>query len=300
MAPTDPRRADPHRAGAPRRAAILGAPVAHSLSPVLHNAAFTALGLTGWHYERIECDEQRLPALLAEATQADPPWAGFSVTMPGKRLALDLATEATERARLVGAANTLTPLPEQGWRADCTDVDGVTGALRAAGGITRLSHGHATILGAGGTALAAIVALAELGLTELTLAVRDPARATDAVDCAARVGLKTETILLSEANLAHLAANTQVLVSTVPPAATEPHATALAAAPCVLDVIYHPFPTPLATAVLARGNRLATGLDMLLHQAFGQSEQFTGQPAPREAMRTALRAATDNLLELPL
>ncbi|MGW0517247.1 shikimate dehydrogenase [Crossiella sp. NPDC003009] len=300
MAPTEPPAGARGPLAGPHRAAILGSPVAHSLSPVLHNAAFAALGLPDWHYERVECDEHRLPNLLTEAAQATPAWAGFSVTMPGKRRALDLATEATARARLVGAANTLTPLPGNGWRADCTDIDGVTGALRAAGGFTPVTRGHATILGAGGTALAAIVALAELGLTELTLVVRDPARATDALDCAARAGLKTETTLLSETDLADLAASSLILVSTVPPAATEPHATALAAAPCVLDVIYHPFPTPLATAVLAQGHRLATGLDMLLHQAFGQCEQFTGRPAPREAMRAALRAATDNLLELPL
>jgi shikimate dehydrogenase len=86
----------------------------------------------------------------------------------------------------------------------------------------------------------------------------------------------------------------------VPPAAVARHAAELAGAPCVLDVIYHPWPTPLAEAVTARGGRIATGLDMLLHQAFGQVEQFTGLVAPREAMRDALRAATENVLPLPL
>ncbi|MBP2472927.1 shikimate dehydrogenase [Crossiella equi] len=294
MAPTEPGTHRPAR----YRTAILGSPVAHSLSPVLHNAGYQALGLTDWHYERLDCDEHRLPALLAER---GPEWRGFSVTMPGKRVALDLASTATGRAHLAGAANTLTPLPDGGWHADCTDVDGITGALTAAGGFApRPNGGHATILGAGGTALAAIVALADLGLTELTLAVRDPARATDALDTAARAGLKTNTVPLTEAALAPLTATTDVLLSTIPPAATTTLALHLAKAPCVLDVIYHPYPTPLATAVLAAGHHLATGLDMLLHQSFGQFEQFTGHPAPREAMRTALREATGDVLALPL
>jgi shikimate dehydrogenase len=89
-------------------------------------------------------------------------------------------------------------------------------------------------------------------------------------------------------------------VNTVPPDAVLPHVADLAAIAHVLDVIYHPWPTPLAEAVAARGGRLATGLDMLLHQAFGQAEHFTGRPAPRAAMRDALREATGNLLPLPI
>jgi shikimate dehydrogenase len=91
-----------------------------------------------------------------------------------------------------------------------------------------------------------------------------------------------------------------VLVNTTPSAAISPAVPALSWAPCVLDVIYHPWPTPLAEAVTGRGGRLATGLDMLLHQAFGQVEQFTGQPAPRQAMRDALHTATGGILPLPL
>jgi shikimate dehydrogenase len=91
-----------------------------------------------------------------------------------------------------------------------------------------------------------------------------------------------------------------VVVSTVPSVALEAHVEELAAARCLLDVIYHPWPTPLAKAVAARGGRLATGLDMLLHQAFGQVEHFTGLDAPREAMRDALSEATGNQVPLPL
>jgi shikimate dehydrogenase len=277
-----------------RRAAVIGSPVAHSLSPVLHNAAFEALGLTDWTYTRIECEADAVPDLVGGL---DASWAGLSVTMPNKRAALAVASSTTSRAALVGAANTLVPL-DGGWRADCTDVDGVLGALSAACGFT--SGTRAVLLGAGGTATAALVALASVGVRSVSLVVRSVSRAAEAEACAARLGLALEPVVWDAADFAELAASCDVLVSTVPPAATEPIAAELAGAPCVLDVIYHPWPTPLARAVGARGRTLATGLDMLLHQAFGQAEQFTGLPAPREAMRRALRAATNDLLPLPI
>ncbi|MFD1150986.1 shikimate dehydrogenase [Saccharothrix hoggarensis] len=277
-----------------RRAAVIGSPVAHSLSPVLHNAAFAALGLSGWTYTRIECEASGVADLVAGL---DPSWAGLSVTMPNKRAALAVASSATPRAVQVGAANTLVPVAD-GWRADCTDVDEVLAALRAACGFT--SGTRAVLLGAGGTATAALVALASVGVRSVSLVVRSVSRAAEAESCASRLGLALDLVAWDEADFAALAAEADVLVSTVPPTATEPIAAALAEAPNVLDVIYHPWPTPLAQAVEKRGRTLATGLDMLLHQAFGQAEQFTAQPAPREAMRAALREATDNLLPLPI
>lgn len=282
----------------PRRAAVVGSPIAHSLSPVLHRAAYTALGLVGWDYERIECDDRGLPALVRGL---EPEWVGLSVTMPGKRAALELADETTERARLVGAANTLVRRSEGGWRADCTDVDGVVGALRCAGGYQARSGASAVVLGAGGTALAALAALVELEVDEAVLVVREPARATEALACAERVGLKVRAERwTSDLDLAGLAADSDVVISTVPAGAADAVAEQLAHARCVLDVVYHPWPTPLARAVTERGGRIATGLDMLLHQAFGQVEQFTGRPAPRQVMREALRAATGGALPLPV
>ncbi|WP_410589224.1 shikimate dehydrogenase [Amycolatopsis sp. lyj-23] len=274
---------------------MLGKPVAHSLSPVLHGAAFTALGLTGWTYERIETDADELPGFL---DGLGPEWAGFSVTMPGKRAALDHADEVTPRAAAVGAANTLVRTP-RGWLADCTDVEGVTGALRAAGGYEPSPGDTAVVLGAGGTAAAAVVGLAALGVREVRLVVREPARAGETLDAAKRAALDVDVLRWADTDFAALA-SAAVLVNTVPPDAAGPHAGELAAVAHVLDVIYHPWPTPLAEAVAARGGRLATGLDMLLHQAFGQAEHFTGRPAPRAAMRDALREATGNLLPLPI
>jgi shikimate-5-dehydrogenase len=278
-----------------RRAAVVGSPVAHSLSPVLHGAAFAALGLAGWCYERIECDAAGLPGLVAGLGLE---WVGLSVTMPGKRAALALADEVTDRALAVGAANTLSRT-DTGWRADCTDVDGVVGALTA-GGYQARPNARALVLGAGGTAAAALAGLAELGVTQITLVVRDPARAADARDCAGRVGVGMEILPWERAAFAELAAGSDVVVSTVPAGGVDAIIHELAVAPCVLDVVYHPWPTPLAIAVDKRGGQLATGLDMLLHQAFGQVELFTGRLAPRAAMRDALCAAADVDLHLPL
>ncbi|MGM1059989.1 shikimate dehydrogenase [Saccharothrix sp. Mg75] len=276
-----------------RRAAVIGSPVAHSLSPVLHNAAFAALGLD-WAYTRVECVADEVPALVGGLPAE---WVGLSVTMPNKRAALAAATSATSRATLVGAANTLVRA-EDGWRADCTDVDGVLGALSAACGFT--SGTRAVLLGAGGTATAALVALASVGVRAVTLVVRSVSRAAEAESCASRLGVALEVVTWDDADFAALAAASDVLISTVPPDATEPIAPALAESPCVLDVIYHPWPTPLSYEVEKHGRTLATGLDMLLHQAFGQCEQFTGHPAPREEMRRALREATGGILPLPL
>src|SRR4051812_41468849 len=103
-------------------AGVLGRPIAHSLSPVLHRAAYAALGLD-WTYEPIDCGVAELPAVLAD--RAD--WAGFSATMPLKHALLDIAAETRPTAELVGAANTLLAGPD-GWIADNTDVRGVLGA----------------------------------------------------------------------------------------------------------------------------------------------------------------------------
>ena len=279
----------------PTKAAVLGKPVGHSLSPVLHYAAYRELGLS-WTYERIEVDAAGLPVLLAGLGRD---WAGVSVTMPGKRAALEFAPVATPRARAAGAANTLVHR-ESGWLADCTDVDGVVGPLCAAGGSDAPPGSAGLVLGAGGTAAATMVAFAQLGVARAHLVVRDPARATETVAAAERAGVGVEVVTWSGADFAELAGEASVLVSTVPPDAVAEQAAMLTRVPCVLDVIYHPWPTPLADAVAARGGRIATGLDMLLHQAFGQVEYFTGLAAPREAMRDALRDATDNVLPLPL
>src|SRR5699024_5980566 len=189
----------------------------------------------------------------------------------------------TERARAVGAANTLVQLAPGYWRADSTDVDGIVGALRDPAGFDGTMADTGLVLGAGGTAAAAMGAFAELGLRGARLVVRDPARAEQTATAASRVGIEVEVLPWSDVDFAALVRESGVVVSTVPAEAVRPHIEELATARCLLDVIYDPWPTPLASAVFERGGTLATGLHMLLHQAFGQVEQFTGLAAPQEA-----------------
>jgi shikimate dehydrogenase len=260
-----------------RKAGVLGSPIAHSRSPQLHLAAYRALGLDGWTYERIECSAADLPGLVSGF---GPDWVGVSVTMPGKFAALRFADERTDRAELVGSANTLLRTP-RGWRADNTDVDGIMGALGSA-------SGAAVVAGSGGTAPAAVVALAELGVTDITVAARNPDKAAALVELAHLVGVAARFCDLNGGLLADAVGAAQVVVSTLPADVAVNYADDFAAAPVLLDAIYNPWPTPLAAAVSAAGGRVVGGLQMLLHQAFAQVEQFTGLPAPRAAMAAAL------------
>ncbi|MBV9353819.1 MAG: shikimate dehydrogenase [Mycobacterium sp.] len=261
-----------------RRAGVLGSPIAHSRSPQLHLAAYRALGLHDWTYDRIECGAEELPAVVGGL---GPQWVGVSVTMPGKFAALRFADEHTARAELVGSANTLVRT-RRGWRADNTDIDGVAGALGPV-------YGHAVVLGSGGTAPAAVVALAALGVDGITVVARNPQKAGRLVELGVRVGVATRFCDLASGALADAAAAAGVLVSTIPADVAARYAETLAPVPVLLDAIYDPWPTPLAAAVAAAGGRVVSGLQMLLHQAFAQVEQFTGLPAPREAMTCALK-----------
>lgn len=261
-----------------RKAAVLGSPVAHSRSPQLHLAAYRALGLDDWTYDRIECTADELPALVGGF---GPEWVGVSVTMPGKFAALRFADERTPRAELVGSANTLVRTAE-GWRADNTDVDGVAGAL----GLREVHN--AVVLGSGGTAPAAVVALAGLGATELTVVARNPEKADRLVELGSSLGVATAFREFADPGLPAAVAGADVLVSTIPADVAAGNAPRFAAVPVLLDAIYDPWPTPLAKVVAAAGGEVISGLQMLLHQAFSQVEQFTGRPAPRTEMAAAL------------
>ncbi|MFC4602706.1 shikimate dehydrogenase [Rhodococcus kronopolitis] len=268
-----------------RRAAVLGSPIAHSRSPQLHLAAYRALGLTDWTYDRVECTGEQLPGLVAGL---GPEWVGLSVTMPGKLAALEFATERTERAVQIGSANTLVRI-DGGWRADCTDVDGVTGAL-AEVGVGDLTGATAVVLGAGGTARPSLRAFADLGVAEAVVVARSAERAAETVECGRRMGLTVRYQDFELDALARVCASAAVAVSTIPATAGADLVSAVAGVPVLLDAIYDPWPTPLAAAVTAAGGTVAGGLRMLLNQAFGQVEQFTGRPAPRAAMAAAIGA----------
>jgi shikimate dehydrogenase len=282
---------------APCRAAVLGSPIAHSLSPVLHTAAYAALALDGWTYTAIECDEAGLPGLLASLDGTGPGgrWAGLSLTMPLKRAVLPLLDRTEPLAVAVGGANTVVFAGgrRHGYN---TDVPGMVAALAEAG-VT--SPAGATILGAGATACAALGALRETGLATVVVQVRDRARAGGLLAAAHRLGLAVELRPFGAP-----ARDGDLLISTVPAGAADFYAERAvdprARPSAVLDVVYHPWPTPLAVAAARSGVTVVNGFDLLLHQAARQVELMTGlEPAPLEAMRAAGRSELARRAALP-
>src|SRR5215831_16060552 len=230
------------------KAAVLGSPVGHSLSPVLHRAAYAGLGLDGWSYDRIECTEADLAGLL---DGCGPDWAGLSLTMPLKRTVLPLLDRVDPVAEVTGCANTV--VFGRGARLGYnTDVAGLRGALAGAG-VTGPAAGPALILGAGATACSALACLRELGLAEVTVAVRDPGRAGLLREVAGRRGTA-----VTLAAFTALDGPWRLLISTLPAGAADPWAgriTPAAGGPrTVLDVVYRPWPTPLAAAAERAGD----------------------------------------------
>jgi shikimate-5-dehydrogenase len=266
-----------------RRAAVLGYPIEHSLSPILHEAAYQALDLHGWHYDKIECDEAGLPSLV---DSMGPEWAGLSLTMPLKRVALTVADEVSPLAQAVGAANTLVFSPDGGRRADNIDVAGMVSALREAG-LTRVEQ--AVILGAGGTAQSALAAVRELGHRSPTVLVRNLARTGELRETAERLGMQPT---ISDGLFTEPLPAADLVISTLPGGAADPLSTTRwKPDTMVLDVVYAPWPTSFAGSALAAGCPVVSGLTVLLYQAVAQVELMTGHPGPVEAMRTALVAA---------
>jgi shikimate dehydrogenase len=254
---------------------VLGDPIAHSLSPVLHRAGYAATALD-WTYDGLRIDEAGLAGFVE---RLDSDWRGLSLTMPLKRVALTLARETTQRARLAGAANTLVLDDGVPVLADNTDLPGAVSAVREryAGPVTA-----GTVLGGGATAASTGLALCELGATSVTLLVRSPERAAEALAAIARhpSGPRVEV-----GSLADDPVRGEVVVSTIPAAAQDSGLRErCAGVPVLFEVLYDPWPTPLAAA---REGLLVGGLDLLVHQAALQFELFTGAPAPLAAMREA-------------
>jgi shikimate dehydrogenase len=264
------------------RTAVLGKPIAHSLSPVIHSAGFAAAGLTGWSYTAIECAEQELAGLVAGLDQT---WAGLSITMPLKQVALEVADTVDPTAAALGAANTLVRA-ESGWHALNTDAPGMIAALAAAG--LRLAD-QVAVLGGGGTARAALGAAAGLG-AQVTVYARRPEAIARLRPVADALGLK---LTGAPWDAAERCAQADVIISTVPKGVADHLAGPLRHCRALLfDVIYVPWPTPVAAAVAAAGGRVVSGLDLLVAQAVLQFEQYTKVEAPTSAMAQALAAAS--------
>jgi shikimate dehydrogenase len=264
----------------------MGDPIAHSLSPLLHNAAFDALGLD-WVSVAFPVAAGSAPAALAGMRALEI--AGLSVTMPHKEQAYAAVDDATEVARRLGVVNCVT------WRdgalvGDSTDGEGFLAALRRAAGFEPAAR-RCLVIGAGGAARAVTLALAEAGAAEVVVVNRTQARAEEAAalaGAAGRVGSGADVrdadlvVQATPIGMAHRAGDSsQQLPFDVD---------ALHGGQVVADLVYHPSQTPLLDAAEARGAVAVGGLGMLVHQAALALERWTGRPVPVEAMWAAVRA----------
>ncbi|MCB5908518.1 shikimate dehydrogenase [Streptomyces pinistramenti] len=267
-----------------KQAAVLGSPIAHSLSPVLHRTAYRELGLDGWEYGLFDVDEARLPAFM---DKLDGSWAGLSLTMPLKRAVIPLLDAISDTAASVEAVNTVVVTDDGRRVGDNTDIPGMQAALRERG-VTQIER--AAVLGAGATASSALAALSRVCTGEVTAYVRSAARADEMRGWGKRLGVAVRTEPWDEAARAFEA---PLVVATTPAGTTDALAGAVPDAPGTLfDVLYEPWPTALAAAWSGRGGAVVGGLDLLVHQAVLQVEQMTGRsPAPLAAMRAAGEAA---------
>ncbi|NTW40770.1 MAG: shikimate dehydrogenase [Cellulomonadaceae bacterium] len=280
--------------GVPRRAAVLGHPIAHSLSPVLHRAAYAALGLEGWLYDAIDVTEEELPQFVRDL---DGSWVGLSLTMPLKQTVIGLLDHIEPLAEVVGAVNTVlvqasgsTPV----LTGANTDVHGLVAALgEGLGSAASVAGRTAAVLGAGATAASTLAALAQLGCAAPVVHVRAVSRSGGLLRAAHRMGVEPVVRTLDAA--AATVVRADVVVSTLPPRAADDVAAELLAAGTrpagvLLDVAYDPRPTALQRAWTQLGGIAVPGERMLLHQAVEQVRLMTGRPGPVEAMSAALEA----------
>ena len=271
------------------RCAVLGSPIAHSLSPVLHRAAYAELGLD-WQYDAREVAEKDLAAFL---DGLDETWRGLSLTMPLKRTVVPLLDELSERAAQARAANTV--ILERGRRTGHnTDIPGALAAIRER---TDVAFPTAVILGGGATAASVLLALADLGCPSVRVVVRDPSRVDETLAAAGRHPARpmVDVLTFREAAGSVGALRPGIVVSTVPAEAQTESVLRLAdTAPVVFDVLYSPWPTPLAKLARVEGKTLVSGLDLLVHQAALQVTLMTGVDEPPVG---AMRAAGERSLD---
>lgn len=292
-----------------KRAAVLGHPIVHSMSPILHSAAYEELGLADWDYAKHDVDESQLPEFLASLGDD---WAGLSLTMPLKQSVMPLLHHIEPLAQVTGAVNTVLFSGRGAGRmlvGTNTDVYGIVTALRE--GALPEPIKRAAIIGAGATASSAMAALAELGCASPVVYVRNLGRTATLRMAAQRMGVSPTFEVLrpvgsensgSESSRSETAASEiagyDAVVSTLPPFAADELAGQIVACGAkprgiLLDVAYDPAPTALikawreATGIAASA---ITGERMLLHQAVEQVRLMTGKTGPVEAMSLALDA----------
>ena len=271
-------------------AAVIGSPIAHSLSPVIHRAAWEQLGIDGWEYRRAEVTAESLPTFIG---QLDESFCGLSVTMPCKQAVMPLLDAIDPLASAVGAVNTV--VPSAGMLAGFnTDVTGIASAIRRAcsrSGVPVPSS--ALVLGARATASSTLAGLGELGITTTTVAARRFGGPGSVISAASRLGVSVEQVMWSDVSaVASAAARADVLISTLPAGVADPIASCLAPreGQILLDVIYSPRDTALRTTFEKAGGVVAEGTDMLVYQGAAQVQLMTGRSPDPAVMRHALEA----------
>lgn len=256
-----------------RRCGVLGKPIEHSLSPVIHRAAYAHLGLD-WRYDAFEVDEAGLGPFVREL---GPEWRGLSLTMPLKRVALDVADVVLGLAQFVGVANTLVRDDSTGrWRATNTDVSGTVAAL-AERGVTEVPE--ACVWGSGATTVSVLAALNELGAGRVHVHARSAERAYRSL---ARVFDWALAVELVGWEVTPACSGALVTAATTPSGVMDALADRLAAGASgrvLFDVVYDPWPTALAERWLVAGGVVTSGLDLLIHQAADQVRLMTGDVA---------------------
>ncbi|RLV55412.1 shikimate dehydrogenase [Aeromicrobium phragmitis] len=259
---------------APRRCAVVGRPITHSLSPVMHRAAYDALGLD-WSYEALDVGPGGLTAFTEHLDEA---WRGLSVTMPLKREAAELAVHRSDDVTFLGVANTLVR-EHDGWHASNTDVPGALTALREAG-VECVRH--VRVLGGGATAASLVLAAHRLGASRVSLHLREPARAAETLEVARALGMEVDVVGLETPVLDPV----DLLVNTIPPTATAGRSHELVeASGAVFEALYDPWPSPLLRAAEEEGLPACSGLDLLVHQAVLQVVAMTGQVVDPQVLR---------------
>ena len=277
-----------------RRAYVLGHPIAHSLSPALHRAAYAYLGEANLEYDRRDTLPDDLPAIMhgvrhPKGTEDAPYIAGLSVTMPLKTAVIQYCDELSETARVTGAVNTVYPRGER-VLGDNTDVIGIVNALRHAGLEPDLKRDEPAVVGGGATAISALTALHQLGYSRVSVYARSLHKLGSVQEAADRLGVQLEQVSLADLpqNLAERGHHP--VISTLPAHAADEWASQLSGLkgasathrPVLLDVAYNPWPSVLASAWEASGGAVVSGLEMLLYQAVEQVLLFTDctlQPA---------------------
>lgn len=271
-------------------AAVIGSPIAHSLSPVIHRAAWERLGLAGdWEYRSAEVDRGGLGAFIAGL---DPQCRGLSVTMPCKQAVMQLMDVVDPLAATVGAVNTVVPGAGvlTGFN---TDVHGITTAIAEARAARGLGPARsACVLGARATASSALAALGALGVTRTTVVARRFSGPGSVVAAAARMGVGIDQVLIGDTARAGAALAADIVVSTLPAGAADPLAALVRPGghQCLLDVVYSPRDTALRRAFEAGGAVIAEGTEMLIHQGAQQVRLMTGRDPDTGVMRAALEA----------